>query len=443
MERYRQIVELSEDCIKEIDLDGIVVAVNGKGLKLLGAQHPSQVVSKRWAELWPAESRLLVEGAITSAKRGLHVEFEAPCPNFSGDVRDWHVRVRPVLMEGCVSSILAVSTDVTGRNSALAAAKMLQDALDTKSSTSELLLAAAGRREAQLLEELQASHSRLIATNTAYQELEVEHFKATQGLDFAIAAQRAAQVIADQVQKGETVGQLLAGVVHDLNNFLQSATSAIDVVMDSGQMTPANSRLLGVAEMALQHCAEMSQRLIGFAREHPFRPEAVQLAGLIEGMAPLLAQAVGSKAQLIIDTSESACCAMVDRSTLARALVNLVVNARDACEGGGEICVRTGQAEVSPEEANSGRMAGKYATLTVSDSGAGMSEEVLSRIFDVYFTTKAQGKGSGLGLPQVHSAVRQAGGFITVTSLPNQGTTFQLALPRVDAEYDREIVHVH
>lgn len=438
MDRYRQIVELSEDCIKEIDLEGVVVAVNGKGLKLLGAEHPSQVISKSWRDLWPEESRLQIDEAIRSAKNGVQVQFEACCPNFLGADRVWNVRVSPVVVAGHVASILAVSTDVTGRNSALLAAQVLQSALDAKSSNSEEQLAAAERREARLVEELRASQSRLIATNTAYQELEVEHFKATQGLDFAVAAQLAAQMIADQAQKGEIVGQLLAGVVHDLNNFLQSATSAIDVVMDSGELGATNARLLRIAEFALQQGAEMSQRLVGFAREHPYTPEPVKLAGLIELMEPLLSQAVGKRANLIIDSGEAGCCAMVDRNTLERALLNLVVNARDACTGFGEIKIKTGRVTISPEESTANRISGEYVTLTVSDNGAGMSEEVMARIFDVYFTTKPPGEGSGLGLPQVHNTVRQAGGFVTIKSAPNLGATFQLAFPKVDPDHSGE-----
>lgn len=431
MDRYRQIVELSEDCIKEIDLDGFVTGVNGKGLKLLGAEHPSQVVSKLWRELWPVETRGIIDDALSSAKRGERVDFEALCPDFTGESKAWHVRVGPVVEAGEVVSILAISSDITRRNSAFAAAHVLQDALDSKSRAAQEQVAAAERRASQLASELDATKSRLMSTNSAYQELEVQHFTAKQGLDFAVAAQHAALMIAEQAQKGEAIGQLLAGAVHDLNNVLQSATTAIDFILQRGVVSEFDATLLGVAERALQHGAVMTQRLLGFAREHPYQPESVHLADLVEDMRPLLEQAVGTSARLSIIPTQAGCCAMVDRHTLERALMNLVINARDASELGGRIQIETGDTVVSPSEETIGKIPGGYVTLVVSDDGAGMSEEVQSRIFEVYFTTKEAGKGSGLGLAQVYAAVRQAGGFVEVNSAPGAGARIMLAFPKV------------
>lgn len=431
MDRYRQIVELSEDCIKEIDLDGVVTRVNGKGLKLLGAQHPSQVVSKPWRDLWPVESRSLVEEAVSAALKGERVEFEALCPDFTGESKVWFVRVGPVFEAGEVVSILAISSDVTKRNSAFAAAQVLQHAIDAKSRAAQEQVAAAERRVSQLASELDATQSRLMSTNSAYQQLEVQHFKVVQGLDFAVAAQHAALMLAEQAQKGEAIGQLLAGAVHDLNNVLHSATTAIDLVLQRGMVSESDSILLGVAERALQHGAVMTQRLVGFAREHPYQPESVHLAHLVEDLRPLLEQAIGSSATLDIELCRAGCCAIVDRHTLERALMNLVINARDASAPGGKIRIETGEAAVSTSEESMGKVPGSYVTLVVSDEGEGMSEEVQSRIFEVYFTTKEAGKGSGLGMAQVYAAVRQAGGFIEVKSAPGAGARITLAFPKV------------
>lgn len=434
MERYRQIVELSDDCIKEIDRDGVVTTVNVKGLRLLGACEASQIVGKAWSALWPDAAKPVVEGAVAAALRGEPSVFDAPCPNFRGELRDWHVRVSPMHEAGRVVGVLAVSSDVTARNAAVAAAGMLRSSLHAQNEQNQKTLDAASRREASLENDLRSSASQLLANQQAYHALEAKHFQANQGRDFALAAQHAAEVIADQAQKGEVVGQLLAGVVHDLNNFLQSAISAIDIVTASGELGPRNSKLLQVAEFALQQGTEMSQRLIGFAREHPYRPETVKLAELIQKMSPLLVHAASTKVTLVVDTCDPACCAMVDRNTLERALLNLVVNARDACAPGDQVRIETGSLTVRPEDAGAQRSAGDYVTISVSDTGPGMSEEVVARVFEVYFTTKPPGAGSGLGLPQVHSAVRQAGGFVTVTSAPGKGARFELALPRVTLE---------
>ncbi len=431
MDRYRQIVELSEDCIKELDTDGMIVTVNDNGLRLFRAAHRSDMVGKVWMDLWPAEARPRIEHAFAAALRGEKTTFEASTLDGQGMLRDWRLRVGALRDAGQVVGVLVVSSDVTARNSALAAADVLGAAFDAKANEAGAMLANAASREADLIDTLRESQSRLLATNLAYQELEVRHFQVAQGRDFALAAQRAAEVIAEHAQKGEAVGQLLAGVVHDLNNFLQSATTAIDLVVASGELGPKNANLLTVAEAALEQGAEMSQRLIGFARQHPYRPEAVELAGMVTKMEPLLHQAVGQGIELIVDPGDSTCCAMVDRNTLERALLNLVVNARDACTPGDSIRVTTGHLSVPQDASSSTRVPGEYLTLCVSDTGSGMSEDVVARVFEVYFTTKPPGEGSGLGLPQVHSAVRQAGGFVTIVSAPGEGATFELALPRV------------
>ncbi|MBT2767296.1 PAS domain-containing protein [Stenotrophomonas sp. ISL-67] len=434
MDRYQQIVELSDTCIKELDLDGVIVDINDSGLKLLGATHPSQVMGKVWRDFWPVETRPVVEKALAEAVANGRAQFEALGMDFHGSMRDWRVKIGALQVSGQVVGLIAVSSDVTARNAALAAAGVLGASFDAKIEAVDAQLAHAARREAGLINDLRSSHSRLVATNMAYQELEVRHFAAARNLDFALAARRAAEVIAEHAQKGEAVGQLLAGVVHDLNNFLQSATTAIDLVLASDELGARNTDLLTVAESALEQGAEMSQRLVGFARQHPYHPESVELAALVQTMRPLLVHAVDSRAQLEIDTCDSGCCAMVDRNTLERALLNLVVNARDACTPKDVIRITTGQRTVPPGPDGGARVPGEYVTLTVTDTGAGMAPDVLARVFEVYFTTKPPGEGSGLGLPQVHSAVRQAGGFVEIISSPGEGARFELALPRVNRE---------
>nr|WP_164082637.1 PAS domain-containing sensor histidine kinase [Stenotrophomonas pavanii] len=429
MNRYRQIVELSDDCIKEIDLDGIVRAVNGNGLKLLKAPSPADVVDRAWIELWPPEAHASVLNAIECARNGESSSFEASCPVFDGELRDWWVRVSPLTDSGRVSGILAVSSDVTTRNRATKAAEVLQRALTSRVEAVRKWDAAGTDSDAGTIRDLE---SRLLATNMAYQQLEVMHYQAAEGLRFAMAAQQAAELLAEQAQKGEAVGQLLAGVVHDLNNILQSAVSAVDLVLGSGELSEKNARYLKVAETSLEQGGALSKRLVGFARRHPFEPEPLNLAELVHSMMPLLEQAVGGKADLVADTTEQACCAMVDRNTLERALLNLVINARDACQPEDRIVVRTGSMTLDRLDAMDDRSEGDYVTLTVTDTGAGMSEEVKDRLFEVYFTTKPIGHGSGLGLAQVHSAVTQAGGFVTVTSSTGEGTCFELALPRLN-----------
>ncbi|WP_262243323.1 ATP-binding protein [Stenotrophomonas maltophilia] len=428
MNRYQQIVELSDDCIKEIDLDGVVRAVNGKGLNLLRASTSSDVLDKSWVELWPVAAHDRVLGALECARNGESSTFEASCPVFDGELRDWWVRVSPLVENGAVVGILAVSSDVTARNRAMKAAEVLQLALADRAELLRKRDAFGSDSNAGTIRDLE---SRLLATNLAYQELEVMHHQAAEERKFALAAQQAAEMIAEQAQKGEAVGQLLAGVVHDLNNILQSAVAAVDLVLGSGELSEANARYLKVAEASLEQGGALSKRLIGFARRHPYEPEALSLSELVQSMTPLLLQAVGDKAEFVADITEQACCAMVDRNTIERALLNLVINARDACRPEDQIVVRTGTLRLQGLDPSDDRVEGDYVTLSVIDTGEGISEDVKERLFEVYFTTKPVGQGSGLGLAQVHSAVRQAGGFVTVTSALGEGACFELALPKL------------
>ncbi len=125
---------------------------------------------------------------------------------------------------------------------------------------------------------------------------------------------------------------------------------------------------------------------------------------------------------------------MVDRHTVERAILNLVINARDACASGDCISVETGETFVTEQEAQPAKPAGRYVTMAVADTGHGMDASVQARLFEAYFTTKDAHKGAGLGLAQVYSAVRQAGGFVEVTSAPGEGARFTLAFPRMQQQ---------
>ncbi|PPV07798.1 sensor histidine kinase [Xanthomonas bromi] len=417
-DRYRQIVALSRDCIKEIDLEGRITSVNVNGLAGLGATSADQVIARPWRELWPSEAANAVDVAMAESAKGAIHEFEAICVNLAGVRQTWQVVTSPLFDEqGNVEAVLAVSRNVPDRRALESAFHTLDSTLvaERAFSTSALMLARA--REHSLSTEL---HS----LRDLRERIEGD-------LDIARAAQDAAEKISEQAQKGEAVGQLLAGVVHDLNNVLQAATSAIDLVVQRAQIDRHDAKLLSVADAALQHGSVMAQRLVGFSRQYPYSPEAVDLAELAEQLGPLLEQVVGAELRLQLRTAEGGCCAMVDRHTVERAILNLVINARDACASGDTISVETGETFVNEEDAQLTKPAGHYMTIAVADTGHGMDSTVQARLFEAYFTTKHADKGAGLGLAQVYSAVRQAGGFVGVTSGPGQGARFVLAFPRL------------
>jgi len=411
--RYRQVVELSHDCIKEIGCDGVVRSINAHGLELLGVSEPKCVVGRHWVELWPDDLRPLVETALASALRNVQHEFCAQRPTQDGRMRWWHVLLSPLTnAEADIESVLVISRDITEQRQIQEALRTLGD-LPHAGATPVLASAA--------------------SETLGQQRLQAEHTQLRGQLDIALAAQRVAERAMTQAQKGEAVGQMLAGVVHDFNNMLQTAMTSVSMVADQPQrLQPDQRKLLGIAGEALQHGARMTRRLLGFARAHPVKPEWLDLGELVVRMQPLLEQALGGDMRLQLATAEGATTTYADRGSVEQAVMNLALNARDACRPGDLVSVRCGTLQVPLDGgASTLRQPGRYVTLAVSDQGEGMSEDTKSRLFEAYFTTKPEGKGTGLGLAQVYGLVRQAGGFVDVDSELGHGTTITLAFPYV------------
>ncbi|WDI87909.1 PAS domain-containing protein [Xanthomonas campestris pv. raphani] len=416
--RYRQMVELSLDSIKEISLDGRVVFVNSHGLARVAAHNADAVIGKQWASLWPEEFRPRIEEALAAAARGESQRFEAECTTDDGHRHFWLVSTNPLrAADGHVEAVLAVNRDITERRQSQQALRTLNDSLRTQPE----LLGPQSELADAIDQELQSYR------NASAPEIEGE-------LDIARAAQRLAEAVAERAQEGEAVGQLLAGVVHDLNNVLQTAGAAIEMVQTRASVIGQDKQLLGMAQGALQKGSIMAQRLLGFARHHPYAPECIDLGDLAERLMPLLQQAAGSTVAVELHQEASQRFVLADAHSLERALLNLVINARDACAESGHIRITLGNQTTSDATDADDRAAGEYVTLAVQDTGKGIAPDVRDRLFDAYFTTKPVGKGTGLGLAQVDGAVRQAGGFIDVESEPGQGARFILGFPAADTQ---------
>jgi signal transduction histidine kinase/CheY-like chemotaxis protein len=241
-----------------------------------------------------------------------------------------------------------------------------------------------------------------------------------------------------QAQKMEAIGQLTGGIAHDFNNMLQAITSGITLAqrrIASGRAERAPD-LLEAALMAADRAASLTQRLLGFGRRQTLNAKLVAPGDLVSGMRALIQRTVGPAITVSLQLKAECWPVRCDPNQLENALLNLAINARDALmQGGGRIVISTEhvvleEAETAPWD---GVAAGDFVRITVTDTGAGMSPEVLARAFEPFFTTKPDGQGTGLGLSQLYGFVRQSHGLVKLESALGCGTSVHLFLPRAVA----------
>ena len=246
-----------------------------------------------------------------------------------------------------------------------------------------------------------------------------------------------------QAQKVESIGKLAGGVAHDFNNLLTSVMGFIDLAR--GEVAPDSvvAEYLTGAMQAAERGAALTQQLLAFARKKIVRPTALDLNQTLQRMASMLQRLVGEELTLELLLSETGAVVKVDAGSLEQVIMNLVVNARDAIRGAGRITLRTQQVtlDVGARRLLPDLTAGDYVTLSVSDTGMGMSPDVVARVFEPFFTTKPVGQGTGLGLAVCHGIVRQAGGSIAVESEFGAGSLFRVYLPRATEAVEAEVAH--
>ena len=236
-----------------------------------------------------------------------------------------------------------------------------------------------------------------------------------------------------QSQKMEAVGQLTGGIAHDFNNLMTGVLGSLGQMRK--RLGPAASeeiaRYLDIAQASADRAASLTHRLLAFSRRQSLDSRAVDVVALVRSMEELLRRTLGENVQLeVADRSATSWPARADENQLENALLNLVINARDAMPHGGRLLIGTADLTVSEAESDDELRAGDYVVLTVSDTGTGMSDDVIARAFDPFFTTKPIGQGTGLGLSMVYGFVRQIGGHVRITSELGRGTEVRLYLPR-------------
>jgi signal transduction histidine kinase len=235
-----------------------------------------------------------------------------------------------------------------------------------------------------------------------------------------------------QAQKMEAIGNLTGGLAHDFNNLLGIIIGNLDLLRSRLPGDEASLELLTDALEGATRGADLTRRLLAFARRQPLQAESIELNDLVSSMVKLLSRTLGEATEISLDLAPDIWPVIADPTQLEASLVNLATNARDAMPAGGRLVIVTanrhlasGDAARFPDVAP-----GDYATIDVRDSGVGMAADIMSHIFEPFFTTKPQGKGTGLGLSMVFGFIKQSGGHITVESTPGEGSTFRLYLPR-------------
>jgi signal transduction histidine kinase/CheY-like chemotaxis protein len=237
-----------------------------------------------------------------------------------------------------------------------------------------------------------------------------------------------------QVQKMEAVGQLTGGIAHDFNNLLTVISGNIETVQRRmSRADPGLYRYLEAAGRAVERASTLTHRLLAYSRRQPLEPKPVELNRLIMGMSDLLGRTIGAHITIETVLAGGLWQVSADSNQVENAILNLAVNARDAMPDGGKLTLETANSHLDEAYAriNAEVIPGQYAMLAVSDTGIGMTPDVVEKAFEPFFTTKALGEGTGLGLSQVYGFIKQSGGHIKIYSELGEGTTVRLYLPRL------------
>jgi len=234
-----------------------------------------------------------------------------------------------------------------------------------------------------------------------------------------------------QAQKLDAIGKLTGGVAHDFNNMLTVITGTTETLVAALAHEPALQKTAELIDQAAERCSELIQHLLAFARRQPLHPRDVDVNATVLDIAKLLRPTLGEQIEVNSILEQETASAHIDASQLANSLLNMAINARDAMPDGGKLLLETRNVVLDETyaQANPDVKPGPYVMLAVSDTGAGMSQEVLDKVFEPFFTTKDVGKGSGLGLSMVYGFVKQSGGHIRIYSEVGHGTTIKLYLP--------------
>ena len=246
-----------------------------------------------------------------------------------------------------------------------------------------------------------------------------------------------AQEALRQSQKMETIGHLTGGIAHDFNNLLTGIIGSLDLVrrrMASGKRPEDIARFMDAATASAHRAAALTHRLLAFGRRQSLDTRPNDINRLVASMEDLIHRTLGERIELHTELAASLWTAFVDANQLENAILNLAINARDAMADGGQLVIATANIQMNDTSQHEELEPGDYVVIRVSDTGVGMSPDVLARAVDPFFTTKAVGQGTGLGLSMIYGFARQSRGHLRIQSQEGHGTTVELYLPRAQQD---------
>lgn len=251
-------------------------------------------------------------------------------------------------------------------------------------------------------------------------------------------ALKASAAALQQAQKMEAIGNLTGGVAHDFNNLLQVVSGNLQLLRKHVSGNSEAQRRLDNAMAGVERGAKLASQLLAFGRRQPLEPRTVDIGKLIAGLDEMLRRTLGEEIEIETIVTDAAWLTLADPTQLENALLNLAINARDAMDGEGRLTIEVDNATIDDVYAktNSDAVKGDYVVVSVTDTGSGMPPEIVAKVFEPFFSTKPEGRGTGLGLSMVYGFVKQSGGHVKIYSEVGHGTTIRLYLPRSLSDED-------
>ncbi len=405
--KYRAIIDTAVDSIVVIDDRGIIQSFNQAAKDTFG-YHSAEVVGENVRMLMPLPYHAAHDGYITNYLKTGKAKIIGIGREVTGRRKDGSLFSLELSIAewraGEERYFTGIMRDVTDRKCSEEALRRLNETLEQRVGERTSALAEANQRLAD----------------------------ANQRLTDQMEELRLAQTALQQVQKMEAIGKLTGGIAHDFNNLLTAISGSLDV-MSLRIGDDRATQLIDAAQRAVDRGAQLTQQLLAFARQQKLRPEIADIVSLIKDFRILIDRAAGATINVEVDNEPLLWPALVDSAQFQSAILNLVMNARDAMPGGGRLAIEARNVVLNKQMAATttpGIKPGEYVVVSIRDTGGGMTEHVMSRAFDPFFTTKETGKGTGLGLSQVYGFAQQSGGTAVIDSAFGRGTTVRVYLPR-------------